>query len=435
MRRQTPRLLALVLSTVALLPGVLTEGNALLSNETLTYHGSFAWQDYFPGVSPQYVHILPYLVPWVHTHGLAVFSLTMCALNLLELAIVFDVLYRVTKRPWAALALFVPCLALAAHPIQGSVTDYALFVHHPAKTFGPWVLAWLVTVDAFPLTPLVAIFVACSNVDFGIPAFIVTAVVDLRRGRGAGWKLWLGSIALMLLLLPDTSIQRQYGLYGFGMFPMPDLGIQWVLWAVFLGAVVYGWRERHTVLLWLGGMGFGSMAYYMGRSHPYSLLISFSFLGPAVALLAWELRERRDLVTVLVFCLFSLCVCELATFPRPDFKRLFGNDPHFSQALDFMGDRVKATEEKTVVISYPFAGLIAMRAGVENIAPYGVGGEIHTTEQGRRVCEQTAKVKAVFGTVMPYVEGCMKAQGFGLIADTPIPGIYVFASHWEEWRR
>ena len=431
--RRAPRLIALFLSAIALLPGVLTEGNALLSHETLTYHGSFAWQDYFPGVSPQYVHLLPHLVPWVHTHGLLCFTLTMCALNLLELAIVFDVLYRVTERQWVAVALFVPCLALAAHPIQGNVTDYALYVHHPAKTFGPLVLAWLVTIDAFPLTPLVAFLVAVNNVDFGIPAFIVSAVVDLRRGRD--WRWWFLAAALTAWFLPDTSIQRQYGLYGFGMFPMPDLGIQWVLYGVFLGAAVYGWQHRHAALLWLGGMGFGSMIYFMGRSHPYSLLISFSFLGPAVALLAWELRARRDLASVIVLCLFSLCVCEIASFPRPDLHRLFGNDPKFASALDFMGNRVKAYGEKTVVISYPFAGLIAMRAGVENIAPYGVGGEIHTTEQGRRVCEQTAKVRAVFGTVMPYVDDCMKAQGFKLIADTPIPGIYVFASHWEEWKR
>ena len=428
------RLVALLLSAIALLPGVLTEGNALLSHETLSYHTSFAWGDYFPGVSPQYVHLIPYLVPWVRTHGLLCFTLTMTALDLLELAMVFDVLLRVVRKEWVALALFVPCLALAVHPIPGqwTVTDYALSVHHPAKTFGPIVLLWLVSWDAFPLTPLVATLVAINNVDYGIPAFIVTAIVDLRRSNGKGWKLWLIASGGAALFLPDMSIQMQYGKYGFGDFPMPDLGMHWLFYGVFLAASVYGWRNRHSVLLWLGGMGFGSMVYYMGRSHPYSLLISFSFLGPCIALLAWETRHA---LSPTLAALFALMVVDVVNFPRPDLKRLFGNDPRFSQALDFMAGHVRSSGEKTVLISYPFGKLIAMKAGVTDIDPYGVGGEIHTTEQGKRVCEATARVRAVFGTVPPFVEACMADQGFVEVADTAIPDIYAFASHFQEWRR
>ena len=185
--RNAPRLLAILLSAACLLNGIYTIGNINLANISSEYHYTFAMGDFWPGVTPQYTHLLQYLLPWAR-HSIGAFSGTMYVLNVLEFALVFDVLNRVTRSQWAALALFVPVLAITMHVTTepGMLPDTSLPIHHPLRTLLPWVVIWLVSRESRWALP-VSVLAAANNLDYGLPVLIAAAIVVWigRRRRAA----------------------------------------------------------------------------------------------------------------------------------------------------------------------------------------------------------------------------------------------------------
>ena len=132
------------------------------------------------------------------------------------------------------------------------------------------------------------------------------------------WPWWV-VVALVCAIdlvrtgsLPTPSavlyFTRLFGSQGYGMIPMPVLGLHLALYATFAGALIVAAVRARTaeadrgltaLLGFAGAFGLLVLVYYGGRSNAYSLIGVFPAWGLALALLTWlvvgRVRTRREL--------------------------------------------------------------------------------------------------------------------------------------------
>jgi hypothetical protein len=379
---------AALIAALWLLPDIYRDQNLIRANFNVQYNLMFSANDILSvadGRSPlvnyigQYTSLLPYAVAPVlglFHYTIGAFTSAMTLLTLAGFLCVYRVLGRVTGDPRAALALYVPVVAVSVYPtfILGDErlslgADYAIF---PMRYVGPFALAWLCArhLDgASPRRPfwLFAFggLVVLNNVEFGVPALGATFValliaaqpnrlgrrtLELIRDLMLGALAAAGAVCVLTLLragsLPDfgyvTYYARTYALAGLGQLPMPALGFHIVVYLTFVAALITAIvRSRSAasgtcltgMLAFSAIFGLGASAYYANRSHPDVLTALFAAWGFSVSLLSWvavgalagdarrgverRIRVRRAIPAVAVLVCLGLSASTIAGFPAP----------------------------------------------------------------------------------------------------------------------
>jgi hypothetical protein len=373
----------------------------------------------------QYGHLMAYLAAAtmaIAGPSLLAYSLTMVTASCLAMLALFAILRRVVRRSLLALALYVPVLSTSffteAGPPENRHGPVTLFSVFPMRYAGAYAIAWLTArhVDgAWPRRPAVLFFVGglvlVNNLEFGLPAvgaaLVAIAVTgDLlpaRIGRlvleaVAGLAGAFAAVTVVLLAaagsLPHFELlltfPRIYGVDGFGMLPMPTLGLHLVIYATFASALVLaavraasGSRDTLTAMLaWVGIFGLGAGSYYAGRSLPEVLISIFSPWALALALLlaavvrsVLERPSRRlTLAEGAVVFAFALTVCSIAQTPAPwrQVERLRASTPQPlyapTPAEAFIRERTRPGQQ--VAILSLLGHRIAYDLGLDNVVPY-----------------------------------------------------------------
>jgi hypothetical protein len=376
---------AAALTALWLLPAVFTNADIGGAQDTVLIHTPYHFEEYLAVLNSrtplvdfiaQYDSLLPLLLaPVLSTVGASItsFTILMTVLSLGALLAVYAVFALVTERAWAALALYVPLLATSLYPIvdEGGKLTYNANIYSilPGRYFGPLVLGWLCARHLRKGRPApwlifaAAGLVVLNNVDFGFPALAATIAAlwlgsDSRQpARGRARQLSahaaLGLITALALVslvtlartssLPHLGLllyfPRLFGQQGFGLIPMPELGLHVVLYLTFSGALLTA-SVRHVsgtpnrpltgMLAFSGILGLGAGSYYAGRSATSNIISLFPVWGLAVALLALvsvgalraarlDREHRRRVVLPAMAALAALATMATAAvrFPEP----------------------------------------------------------------------------------------------------------------------
>ena len=433
---------AVVLTAVWLLPAIATDSNISTSGLLPSTHIPVAAQDYFAVVNgrtpmvdyvAQYAQLLPLAVaPLLSLSSLSITSFTtiMAVLSGLSLLAVFGVFRQVTERPLAALALYLPFLAISLFPWahHGDAIEFngnynAFF---PDRYLGPFVVAWLCAMamrkgkPGAPVLFLVAGLALLNNVEFGSVCLISLAVAlviaepspparTVRRllpGALVGLAVAIALVSAVTLIraggLPDpgklTYFSRIFGRESYGAEPMPALGLHIWLYLTFAAAIVTAAVRRArsspdralTGMLAFSGMfGLLAGAYFAGRSLPWQLLLLFPTWGLAGCLLAWtaylHLREvrpggdvRRAILPAFAsFTGFGVMVAAIATTPAPwiQLGRLNDSGPKVMDVPRVQRFVDEHTRPGEAILLYGGAidQRVAERAGARDVSPWNSG--------------------------------------------------------------
>jgi hypothetical protein len=437
---------AAALTILWLLPSIFTDANIAFEPPVVPAHVSFTYDEamsVLDGRSPlvdmaTYGALIPYLValPLSAFGGsLLAFSTLMVTLTTLALLAVYAILRRLARNPLAALALFVPFLATSLFLVQGETVErfnYATyFGMFPVRYGGPYALAWLTArkLDGDRPRSLVLLFaiaglVVLNNTDFGLPALGATlaalvcarpprsrsAVLALAGRLVAGLLIALALVSLLTLLRAGTlphldrllAYARLFGISGFGNLPTPLFGFHLVMLATFVGsltvAVVRATRGDDDatttgMLAWCGIFGIGTATYFVYRSHPDTLIASFSIWSLTVAVLV-TLAARTALargslaaslpLVALLFG-FGIAACSVAQFPLPwlQVERIVRTGPQRPLASGDTVDFVHqfARRGATVAILTSIGHRLAYDSGVTNVMAYTGMLQMPATQQ------------------------------------------------------
>jgi hypothetical protein len=430
-RRAMCMLAAVVFTAVWLLRSVNFDGT--FGNEDLLNRVPWEMSDAFAvldGRSPLvdfhavYNHLGAYLVAAVMSvtgASAATWTLTMVSISALGSLAVLDLLRRVVRSAPLALMLYVPFVAISCwvvgSPREGTSFS-SLFGVWPLRYGWAYLLAWLTARHLDGGSPrrtwllfLAAGLVLINNPDFGLGAFagtLAATAIDPRRrsprmlvrlaaAAAAGLAAACALVSLLTLAragqLPNPAFalefSRLFVTEGWGLEPMPAIGLHLVLYATFAAAIVASAvlaRNRGneallaSMLAWAGAFGMLASTYYVGRSNPGNLMALFSAWSLALALLLVVVvraliaqRRRPTLPEACVLLGFSLGVASLPNVPIPwaEITRLQHHAaPLYAQpqATAFVAERAAAGER--VAILAPLGFRIAYDAGVVNVSPY-----------------------------------------------------------------
>jgi hypothetical protein len=132
-----------------------------------------------------------------------------------------------------------------------------------------------------------------------------------------------------------VSYARIYAIGGYAQMPIPGvLGVHLLIYLTYVAAILVATvralrgaqnRVLTGMLAWAGVFGLGAGAYWVGRSHPTTLVYEFAAWGLALVLLTLvavgELRARRPARTAIgalvVLFSFGVMTCSLAQAPAP----------------------------------------------------------------------------------------------------------------------
>lgn len=391
-RRVAGLLIAVSATAAWLMAAVNTDSSIATANDAVSYHIEYTMDETFAvldGLSPlvdftaQYGSLWPYLAALllsIFGKTLLAFTLVMASITAMSMVALYDTLRRVSRSAAFGLLLFLPVLATAFFIIRGSYvnryTMSAYFGAFPLRYAGPLIVAWLTTQRLQRATArwdwalfAFAGLAALNNTDFGIPALgasiaaiVWTAgrltartLVRLAAGVAAGVAVAVSLVTLLTLLragaLPQfgrlLEYARIYTIGGFAMLPIPGLfGLHTIIYVTYAAAIVTatvralsgaGNRPLTGMLVWSGVFGLGAAAYYMGRSHPESLVSTFGAWSFALALLTIVAVEhvverggrRPAMAALLVLFGFGAIACSLAQLPTPwtQLERLRGGYP------------------------------------------------------------------------------------------------------------
>jgi hypothetical protein len=431
---------AIVLTALWLLPAVFTDANLSEGGAIPEGHVLVQSQDFYAvanGRTPmvdyvaQYVQLLPLVfAPLLKSFDLSITasSVLMVALSGLVLLTIYGVLLLVTRRPLAAVALYVPFLALALfpwsdeglrHEFNGSY--YAFF---PGRYLGPFVVALLcAAIVRGRRIPTWAGFFAAglamlNNAEFGITCVLALfCALAVAGDRAEGWGRALArlvgqatiglaaAIALVVAVtlvrtgeLPDPALwiyyTRLFAQKSLGLEPMPTLGLHIALYLTFIAAILtaavrfVGRREDRTLTAMLAYSGvFGLLAgsYFAGRSLPWQLMLLFPTWGLALALLTWavvgylrsergESLRRLTVPSLVAMIGFGVMVASIATISPPwqEVERLGRSGAAEADVPEVQRFVEQNTEpgEKVLLLGTPTDHRIAERAGVQNVSPF-----------------------------------------------------------------
>jgi hypothetical protein len=444
---------AAILATVAwLLPSIFTDANILFAQPSVGEHLQFGFDEamsVLDGRSPlvnmaTYGALVPYVVAPLLAifHGsLAAYSTSMVALTALALLAIFAILRRLAGSAPAALALYVPFLSTSLFIVRGESVERFTFSSYagmfPIRYAGPYVLAYLVcrhldgdrTRSAVPLFAAAGL-VMLNNTDFGIPALGATllaltcarpprsrrALAALAGRAAAGLAIAYALVALLTLLragsLPHLdrlfAYARLFGVAGYGNLPTPLLGFHLVILATFVAAAAMATARaaagEHDVTLtgmlaWCSVFGLGTGAYFVYRSHPDTLIASFSIWSLTLAVLlivvARAAVERGSLAPTLPLLAllvgFGLAVCSIAQFPTPwlQIERIAETSDVQPLKRPEEADLVRSFTRRgeTVAILTPIGHRLAYDTHVTNVMAYTGMRQMPTVEQLRETID------------------------------------------------
>jgi hypothetical protein len=486
--------LAALVTVIFLLPAVVTDGTAGGSGPLASGHIPTQGEDYFAvtnGRTPlvdyisQYANLLPYAVEPVlkaFDSSITSFSIAMCVLSGLGLLAVFGVFSEVTRRPWPAIALFVPWVALSLFPWDdvGAIREFNgnYYGVLPGRYLGPFVLAWLTARSIRRPIPAWALFgfaglVTLNNWEFGAAALLALGVAQLAAldrsapswasirslalQAAAGLLAAIAFVCALTLIrageLPDPSLltyfSRVFLREGYGLIPMPLGGLQWAIYATYVAALLVAAvrfvrrdpdRATTVMLAFSGTFGLATALYFAGRSSQFQLILLFPAWGLALALLAHtalaslrsargdRFRLRRTVVpagaALIGFGVMVACIAKLST-PWTQIDRLSGDD----QPLEVQGpvDYLRAETspgEHVVIIGATADHLVADRAGVVNVSPINGPTALFSPAEVDRALDQLEEEGGtqVFDRVaaLPEFARILRARGYEVVGiDTP----------------
>ena len=482
--------IALALTALWLLPAVFTDANLSEGGAIPSGHVPVQAQDFYAvtnGLTPmvdyiaQYVQLLPLVfAPVLEPFDLSITasSVLMVVLSVLALLAIYGVFLRVTGRPLAALALYVPFLALALfpwsdeglrHEFNGSY--YAFF---PGRYLGPFVVAWLATVAMRGRRlPIWVVFFAAglamlNNAEFGticVLALFCALALSVDRGEGWGRALWklvrqaaiglVGALVLVVAIvlvrsgeLPDPGLwiyyTRLFAREAVGLESMPALGLHIALYVTFVAAILTAAvrfaqrREDRTLTAMLAYAGvFGLLAgsYFAGRSLPWQLMLLFPTWGLALALLTWtvlgslaaERREslRRMVVPALATMVgFGVMIASIATISPPwdEVERLSQSGASEADNAEMQRFVEQRTEpgESVLVLATAADHRLAERAGVANVSPFNTALVLLSPREVDRALdalEQAGGTKIFINQANPPEPGTKPGSFFGYMLD------------------
>jgi hypothetical protein len=474
------------LLTVAwLLPSIFTDANIAYAYTVVTAHLQFAFDEamsVLDGRSPlvdmtTYGALVPYLVALpldAFDGSLAAFTTLMTALSTLALLGVYGVLRRLTRNAVVALALYVPVLATSLFIVRGEAVQRFDFGNYfgmfPIRYAGPYLLAWLTVrqLDGDPpraAAPLFAVagLVVLNNTDFGLPALGATLAALLcarppRSGAAlralavrlaAGLAIALALVSLLTLLRADTlphldrlfAYARLFGIAGYGNLPTPLLGFHLVVLATFVAALATATARAVAsdpdapltgMLAWCGTFGLGTGAYFAYRSHPDTLIASFSIWSLTLALLliaAVRATRSRDptlpgLPTLALLVGFGIAVCSIAQFPLPwrQVERIAQTSDH--RPLEWIAAgrfiRTFAAPGAAVAILTPLGHRLGYELNMRNVTGYTGILQMPTVEQLQETIDELRDYGGTLlflGEAWPReVEPALEAAGFRWLA-------------------
>jgi hypothetical protein len=454
---------AALATAVFLLPAVVTDGTVARSGGFATPQILEHAEDYFAAVNGrtplvdyvgQYTSLLPLALAPVlaaFNSSIASFSIAMCALSGVGLLAVFGVYAEVTRRPWVALALFVPFLALALFPWhdQGAAREFNgnYFALLPDRLLGPFVLAWLTALSMRGRVPPWALFgfaglTVLNNAEFGVGALIAVIVATAstyelgtllgRRPLETLFQAVAGLCGALVLVyavillrtgsLPDLSLltyfNRLFLRGSYGLFPMKSLGLHWALYATYaagllMAAVRYVRREPDrtltAMLAYSGVLGLTTGMYFVGRSAQLQLMILFPIWALCLGLVAWaaalSLRSSRGdrprlrrLVLPLTVALVGLGVMIAAidriSPPWRQIERLSAGGVAAEDSPNAQRFVEAHTEpgDRILLIGTPLDHRVAERAGVSNLSPLNNPLSLITADIANRALDQLEDV-------------------------------------------
>ena len=373
-RRPVAAAIAVVVTVCFLLPAAFTEsslGDALpfiLFGHLPGIFGDFVAvaNGRTPGVdfASQYAALLPYAL-WpllsLLDYSPAAFTIIATCLSGLALLAVWRLLALAARDELGGLALYVPVLALSVVPLavvgDERLTNASQYQLLPERYLLPMVTAWVLARHLRGLAPrgpglpiACAAIAAANNPEFGLPCLVATliALALARRGTATMWLEVRGLLARAVVAVVAVAVlvcaidlvrtgslpspatvlyySRLFGSQGYGMIPMPVLGLHLAVFATFAGAlIVAAVRARRTdddrtltaLLGFAGAFGLLAFVYYGGRSNGYSLIGLFPAWGLALALLTRlvvaRLRGAGDLLDAARRA-GALGICALAGF-------------------------------------------------------------------------------------------------------------------------
>lgn len=401
------------------------------------------------------------LVPYVAAATMAVFgtttlvyTLTMMAGSAAAFVAVYAVLRRVIRNSFAALATFVPFVAMSG-------VGHATLMPSvwPMRYAGAYLMAWLSARHIDRVRPcrasiifFVGGLVVVNNMEFGMGAVLATLLAllcarlpcrprDVLRLAGAalGGLFAAGVVVAGFTLLragalPSVTVlmewPRIFTNLGWFALPMPVAGVHLAIYLTFAATLVVAAvriaRSADDVLLtsmlvWAGVFGLVAGMYYVGRSDHTRLISMFSAWAFALVLLTVvsvrALAERRwrrlEPAQLLVLFGFALAVCSIGmmTPPQEHLARLTdpAPDPMYRDAAKrFVGARTAPDE--TVVILLPLGHRIADELSLRNVAPYGLQNAVVTRSQMRTVLA-TARTEGVRRIFVPAPGARIAGEG------------------------
>jgi hypothetical protein len=489
-RRGIAFALAVAFTAIWLLPALVTDATVGYAGRIPSGHVPADAQEYFAVVNgltplvnyiPLYVSLLPLAVaPVLSAFGtsLTLFSIAMCLLSLVALLVVYGSFAEVTRGPWAALALYVPFVAISLFPWErhGAQWEFNANYHgfFPGRYLGPFVVAWLCALSLRRRRlPGWALFLAAglaawNNAEFGVPS-LVAVVVALSFGAdrsvpvakrlsslgvhaAAGLLMSAALVSAVTLVrsgeLPNPGFavywSRIFAREGYGLVPMPTLGLHWALYLTYAAALLTA-AVRYVraapdatltaMLAFAGAFGLLTGFYFAGRSLPWQLMLLFPVWGFALALLTWTVtlslrsaradrfRLRRLILPAFATLTgFGIMVAAIDRFPLPwqQVERLSASGKSvydeptkqkFVEAQTNPGDRV-------LILGTPVEHQIAERAGVVNASPFYLSAfsfvstreveraiDFLEEDGGRKVFERVTKP-------LPEVAGILRRHGF-----------------------
>ncbi|HZV73109.1 MAG TPA: hypothetical protein VFF79_05270 [Conexibacter sp.] len=360
-------------------------------------------------------------------------TLALCTTGLGMLAI-FAVLRRAAHSSLGGLLLFLPVLATSFLLVEGTLENRFTFGNYfgtfPLRYAGPSLLAWVLARHLGGSRPrrvslvfLVAGVVALNNADAGIPALGATvAALAWSEGRvtrahaarlaleAAGGLAAAFALVSVLTLaragaLPDLGLllrfSRLFARAGFGMYPMPRLGLHLVIYLTYVAALGVATvralraepdRALTGMLAWSAVFGLGAGAYFVGRSTPDGLPAMFFPWSLTLALLMIPaLRDvgsaswRRPPLAAIA-CVFGFLVtaCSLVQTPTPwgQLHRLQHTiAPILAKPIGQPLVAQHTRRGEPVAILGLLGHRIAANLGIVNVSPYSNSLTMPTAEQ------------------------------------------------------
>jgi hypothetical protein len=451
--RWLPATIAVAAGVIWLLPSVITDAN-VWETGLIAGHVPVHLEDYVAVVNGRtplvdyvawYSSLLPLLfAPLIAAFGSSItaFSVIEAMLSLAAVTCIYAAFVHLTGRRWAALALYIPFLAItfvpwhlgADHVRVYSGLYYAVF---PNRLLGPFLVIWLLARHLRRGSPpLGVVYFAAgltllNNFEFGaccLAALIVASA--LRIDRSAPPRVEVGDLivqaaaglfaALVLVSavtlvragqLPDLSIltywSKLFGRQGFNLLPMSVWGFQWALYFTYAGALlaavvrfirVPGDRLLTPLLAFAAVFGLTTGQYFGGRSEGTQLIVLLTVWGLNLALLTWlvwgSLRgasaataRRFVLPAFAVLAGFGVMVAAVARAPLPwqQVDRIFSGGPHvldLTTEQSFVDARTHRGEP-VLIVSTLLDHRVAERAGVRNVSPWGTSAFFSPAEVDR----------------------------------------------------